>query len=101
MPKNNKRSFDDHLKMIAFFKTIWTKRKDHRCEVCNKWLGEEPRTYMFDHVLEKSKYPELRYEEENIMYICLQCHDEKSRGFLSQKTKAKIEELKRKFINSK
>jgi len=89
MKKNKQEMFD-------FFKALWNKRK-HECENCGKWLGKEPLSYMFDHLLEKSKYPQLTLEEDNIMLVCLQCHDEKSRGFASEKVRERIEKVKEKF----
>lgn len=83
--------------MRQFFMRFWKENKQHVCEVCNKHLGDEPRTYMFDHVLEKSKYPELAFVEENIMYLCLGCHDEKTRGHHSDVTTKRIKYLKTKF----
>ena len=83
--------------MKEFFMAFWKNNKQHTCEVCKKHLGNEPRTYMFDHVLEKSKYPELAFVEENIMYLCLECHDEKTRGHHSDVTTKKIEYLKAKY----
>ena len=38
--------------MKEFFMDFWKNNKQHTCEVCSKHLGNEPRTYMFDHVLE-------------------------------------------------
>jgi 5-methylcytosine-specific restriction endonuclease McrA len=52
---------------------------------------------MFDHLLEKSKYPDLKLEEENIMLVCLECHDLKTRGFITDFVRAKIEEVRKKF----
>jgi len=83
--------------MKQFFINFWKKHTPHVCEVCNKSLGSTPLTYHFDHVLEKSKYPEFSFEEENIMYICLECHDKKSRGHYSDVTIKRIEYLKTKF----
>lgn len=40
---------------------------------------------MFDHILEKAKFPEFRYDKQNIVLTCLQCHDNKTRGILSEK----------------
>ena len=79
--------------MRNFFLDIWKTRQDHKCENCKKWLGNEPLTYMFDHVLEKSKYPDLKYEEENIMYLCIMCHDNKTRGFMSPMMKEREKQL--------
>lgn len=91
---DNTRNISD---MREFFLQVWKKHKIHNCENCGKWLGNEPLSYMFDHLLEKSKYPELKYEEENIMLVCLQCHDNKTRGILTDKVRAKIDAVKEKF----
>lgn len=94
---DNKRNISD---MNTFFLQVWKNRKQHDCENCGKWLGNEPLSYMFDHLLEKSKFPELKYEEDNIMLVCLECHDNKTRGFLTDLVRAKIEEVKKKFDKS-
>ena len=86
-------SFD----MKSFFLEIWNKRKKHECENCGKWLGKEPLSYMFDHLLEKNKHPDLKDEEDNIMLVCLECHDLKTRGFITDFVRAKIEEVRKKF----
>jgi 5-methylcytosine-specific restriction endonuclease McrA len=93
---DNHRNISD---MNAFFLQIWNKKNKHECENCGKWLGKEPLSYMFDHLLEKSKYPELKYEEDNIMLVCLECHDNKTRGFLTDFVRAKVEEARKKFEN--
>ena len=85
--------------MNQFFLSIWNKKTPHNCENCGIWLGSEPRTYMFDHCLEKGieKYKFLALKDENIMYLCLLCHDNKTRGFLSPIMMKKQEELKTKY----
>jgi 5-methylcytosine-specific restriction endonuclease McrA len=85
------------IQMRDFFLGIWEKRKKHDCENCGEWLGKEPFSYMFDHLLEKSKYPELKFEEDNIMLVCLKCHDEKTRGFASDYVKNRINIVKQKY----
>jgi 5-methylcytosine-specific restriction endonuclease McrA len=91
---DNKRNISD---INAFFLQIWNKRKKHDCENCGKWLGSEPLSYMFDHLLEKSKYPDLKYEEDNIMLVCLECHDNKTRGFLTDLVNQKIQEIRKRY----
>ena len=99
----SKKSSKPHKKldkpslMKQFFLNFWKKNPIHICEVCNAPLGKEIKTYMFDHIMEKSKYPELAFEEENIMYLCLECHDEKTRGHHSDVTTKRIEYLKAKY----
>jgi len=90
----NKRNISD---MNAFFLQVWNGRKEHDCENCGKWLGNEPLSYMFDHLLEKSKYPELKFEEDNIMLVCLECHDNKTRGFLTDLVRGKIQEIRNRY----
>ena len=86
----------EKLKMWNFFLEIWKKRI-HKCENCGRWLGNEPLSYMFDHLLEKSKYPDLKYEEEDIMLTCLECHDNKTNGKLSDIVKNKIQIVRDRF----
>lgn len=90
----NKRNISD---MNEFFLQVWKNRKQHDCENCGKWLGNEPLSYMFDHLLEKSKYPELKYKEDNIMLVCLECHDNKTRGFLTDLVRGKIQEIRNRY----
>ena len=74
----------------AFYMTIWESRK-HQCLEClatrseRSFLGNEPHTYNFDHVLEKgeSRFAHLRHEERNIQLICMTHHSSKTSGFLS------------------
>lgn len=82
--------------MRQLFLSVWSKRV-HNCENCGRWLGKEPFSYMFDHILEKSKYPELKFEENNISLLCLECHDEKTRGIVSEKYQEKINQTKMRY----
>ena len=79
-----------------FFNRIWTER-EHFCQHCGQYLGNEPKSYMFDHLLEKQKYKDLEFEEENIWLVCLKCHDEKTRGKISEKYREKINFVITKF----
>jgi 5-methylcytosine-specific restriction endonuclease McrA len=90
---NSRKTSDLH----EFFLQIWDKNPKHECENCGKWLGKEPLSYMFDHLLEKSKYPDLATEEDNIMIVCLECHDNKTRGFLTDLVRQKIEKVRTKY----
>ena len=79
-----------------FFLKIWKKRK-HYCESCGIWLGYEPRTYMFDHLLEKNKYADLRFEENNIFLCCFECHGLKTNGFVTEKHAIAINKVKNEY----
>lgn len=82
-----------------FYLSIWRKRLPHKCAYCGKRLGSTPSNWMFDHILEKGKYEEFRYEENNIAYTCLICHDNKSRGFITSTMKEIIEQTKKSLLN--
>ena len=98
-PLKKKKKEVDHQKideMKAFFLQIWGKRP-HYCVICGAGLGNEPHSYNFDHVLEKSKYPHLKYEEKNLELLCLECHDCKSRGIFPASYAVIIEKAKKLF----
>jgi hypothetical protein len=59
----------DHL----FFKEIWKKRP-HKSEVSGTYLGREALSVYFHHILPKSKYPEFRNLEENIILLTADEH---------------------------
>jgi len=83
-------------KMKDLFLLIWSKRP-HYCVICGAYLGSEPRSYMFDHKIEKQSHPELTYEEKNIELLDLACHDLKTRGFYPGSYAKKIVETKKLF----
>jgi len=79
-----------------FFFSIWRKTP-HYCTICGAWLDNEPHSYMFDHILEKEKYPDLTYEEGDIALLCLSCHDCKTRGFFPESYALLIKKTKELF----
>lgn len=54
--------------MIDFFLSIW-KIKPHKSEISGKFLGYEPLTIFFHHILPSRKYPEAKYDPENIILL--------------------------------
>jgi len=61
--------------MKDFFLQIWRKRP-HYSEVSGKWLGSEPLTIFFHHILPKEKYPDASLDEENIVLLTLEEHEQ-------------------------
>jgi hypothetical protein len=61
------------LQMRNMFLNIWKKRK-HNSEVSGDYLGNEPMSTYFHHILAKSKYPEACLDEENIILLSLLEH---------------------------
>jgi hypothetical protein len=67
-----KRKEDDEMRSL--FLWIWRKRI-HFSEISGKKLGNEPLSVFFHHILPKEKYPEAAYDEENIILLTLEEHD--------------------------
>jgi hypothetical protein len=60
--------------MQEFFLQIWRKRL-HYSQVSMDYLGKEPLSVFFHHILSKEKYPEAALDEENIILLTLEEHD--------------------------
>jgi hypothetical protein len=68
-----KHPINDFKPMQEFFLKIW-KKKLHYSEVSMEYLGKEPLTVFFHHILPKEKYPQAAFDEENIILLTLDEH---------------------------
>ena len=59
--------------MHVFFMDVWKKR-EHKSEISGEPLGKEAMSTFFHHILPKSKYPEVAYDESNIILLTLDEH---------------------------
>lgn len=84
----------------AFYISVW-ESVPHVCRFCNCSLGSEPKTYHFDHILEKETYPEYRHEPRNIQLLCLSCHNNKTSGYVPCWFKEYVKNLKLRLCQSK
>ena len=84
---------------MLWFQELWNKNP-HFCKSCSKYLGEEPLSLFFDHLLEKNKYEQYRFTEENIMIVCSDCHSAKTNGFPHPKHKYAIDRVYNKHLNN-
>lgn len=64
---------DGHNQQREMFMNIW-KKKRHYSEVSGAYLGKEPMSTYFHHILPKEKYPEACLDEENIILLTLEEH---------------------------
>lgn len=60
--------------MMEFFLSIWEKRP-HKSEISGKYLGKEPLTVYFHHILAKKEHPYAKYDRQNIILLTLEEHD--------------------------
>jgi len=61
------------IQMREFFLNYW-KKMPHYSEISGKFLGKEPLSIYFHHILPKEKYPEACLDEENIILLTLDEH---------------------------
>lgn len=64
---------DGYTIQREMFINIWKKRP-HKSEVSDVYLGKEPMSTYFHHILAKEKYPEACLDEENIILLTLEEH---------------------------
>lgn len=83
--------------MQEFFLQIW-KKKLHYSEVSMDYLGREPLSVFFHHILPKSKYPEAALDEENIILLTLNEHDQVEMDMYKyEEVNKRREKLKQKY----
>lgn len=71
--KTNSVQNNRHILQREMFLNIWKKRA-HKSEVSGDYLGSEPMSTYFHHILAKEKYPEACLDEENIILLTLEEH---------------------------
>lgn len=72
-PVKNETASRNISELRDFFLQIWRKRP-HVSEVSGDYLGKEPLSVFFHHILPKEKYPEARLDEDNIILLTLDEH---------------------------
>lgn len=92
--KQKKKEYTEE--QFKMFLEIWT-NNPHYCQSCNKYLGEEPLSLYFDHLIEKSARRDLALVKENIYICCGDCHSSKTSGFPTEKHKKAIELAKERY----
>jgi len=73
--KSPQSNNDGYKLQRDMFLNIWKKRK-HNSEVSGDYLGSEPMSTYFHHILAKEKYPEACLDEENIILLSLLEHSD-------------------------
>ena len=105
--KSIKKSGSFHKKDSLYIKDVmfdlynehWDNHPNKKCEACNEQLWGSNNTMYHDHLLEKSDYPELMYEIDNLFLCCPDCHARKKSNPHPNHTKA-IEDARIRFGKS-
>jgi hypothetical protein len=95
------RKFDDDdayvMRMQEFFLDIWKKRR-HNSEISGVYLGNEPMSTYFHHILAKEKHPNAKYDEQNIILLTLDEHTNvESDMYKYEEVNIRREQLKEKY----
>lgn len=99
--EKQKRKLEEKKKlgemMRSVFMDIWKERK-HNSEVSGRWLGKEPLSIFFHHILPKGKYPQATLDPENIILLTFEEHQkvENDPGCFEEVNKRR-EQLKLKY----
>ena len=54
---------------------IWSERP-HECEGCGAYLPNPPIAHYFSHLWARNTEPKGKFDKENIVLKCVQCHHE-------------------------
>jgi hypothetical protein len=76
IPTNTSRDvliLEEMPSMRDFFISIWKKR-EHRSEVSGEYLGNEPLSVFFHHILPKEKHKQAALDDDNIILLTLDEH---------------------------
>lgn len=92
---------DEEIRQISemqqFFLQIWKKRQ-HLSEISGLPLVGEPLSVYFHHILPKEKYPQAALDEENIILLTLNEHDQvESDIYRFEEVNKRREHLKQKY----
>ena len=64
---------ESNLQMKEFFLSIWRNRS-HISEVSEAFLGHEPLSVFFHHILSKKKYDVAKFDPDNVILVNLDEH---------------------------
>lgn len=85
------------MQMQEFFLGIWKKRR-HNSEISGVYLGSEPMSTYFHHILPKEKHPNAKYDEDNIILLTLDEHTNvESDMYKYEEVNIRREQLKEKY----
>lgn len=82
---------EERARMLAMFMEIWNERPRYS-EISGKWLGKEPLTTLFHHILPKSVYKNAKFAKDNIILLTPDEHQEVENGYRTIPNEAIIKE---------
>ena len=77
---------------------LWSKKKRHTCQNCDKPLGNHPNPAFFSHIIPKGKEPSLRLDPDNFKIICFSCHQIWEFGTLEKIREFNLTDKQKKYL---
>ena len=68
-----------------------------QCENCGGWIPGENKTLYHHHVLPKAKYPQYKYDIQNLMLLCQDCHSKTENGYPGEEVRKRTEQAHKQF----
>lgn len=87
---------DETKLMILVFEKFYENHTTKSCEQCGKKITEL-RTYNVHHLLEKRNYPEYKFDTDNLMLLCGDCHSTYETSLKGDKIIEKLNKLKEQY----
>jgi 5-methylcytosine-specific restriction endonuclease McrA len=87
---------EDTKLMLLVFDQFYKKHLIKSCEQCGKKITEL-RTYNVHHLLEKRNYPEFKFDTNNLMLLCGDCHSTYETSLKGDKIIERLNNLKEKY----
>lgn len=93
MKKNRKKTGEREVHL-----ELWSKKKKHFCQNCDKDLGDYPNPAYFSHIVPKSRSPKLRLDHDNFKIVCFDCHQLYEFGTLDKIREFNLTEEQKKYL---
>jgi hypothetical protein len=82
-------------RLQELYDKLWLKLPRRKtCSCCGTVIYGDNKTIYWDHILDKSVYPDFALEEWNLLFVCGDCHAQKSMGHPTEKHQKIIAEVK-------
>lgn len=64
---------EENKELVELYMRIWSKRPNYS-EISGEWLGREPLSIFFHHIIPKRENKEAIFDEENVILLTFQEH---------------------------
>jgi 5-methylcytosine-specific restriction endonuclease McrA len=104
--EEKQQQVEDIERMHKLFEEHWQLKKQKnlitglnywQCENCFTGIWGENKTLYHHHVLPKAKYPQYKYDIQNLVLLCQDCHSKTENGYPGEEVRKRTEQVKQKY----